>query len=44
MQSLGVAAIGSELGIGRVRRLRQELDRWHDSDEVAALDDRLAVA
>jgi tetratricopeptide (TPR) repeat protein len=43
MQSLDVAAVGSELGISRVRRLRQELDRWHDSDEVAALDGRLAL-
>jgi hypothetical protein len=44
MQSLDVAAVGSELGISRVRRLRQQLDRWHDSDEVAALDGRLALA
>jgi hypothetical protein len=44
MRSLDLAAADSELGIGRVRQLRRELDRWHDSDEVAALDARLAVA
>ena len=43
-QSLDLAAADSELGIGRVRQLRRELDRWHDSDEVATLDARLAVA
>lgn len=43
-QSLDLAAADSELGISRVRQLRRELDRWHDSDEVAALDARLAVA
>jgi hypothetical protein len=32
------------LGVSRVRQLRQELDPWHDSDEVAALDGRLALA
>ena len=44
MQSLDLAAAGSELGFSRVRQLRQELDRWYDSDEVAALDSRLALA
>jgi tetratricopeptide (TPR) repeat protein len=44
MQSLDLAAAGSELGLNRVRQLRRELDRWHDSDEVAALDGRLALA
>ena len=44
MQSLDLAAADSELGISRVRQLRRELDRWHDSEEVAALDARLAVA
>jgi tetratricopeptide (TPR) repeat protein len=44
MQSLDLAAADSELGVSRVRQLRRELDRWHDSDEVAALDGRLAVA
>ena len=44
MQSLDLAAADSELGIGRVRQLRRELDRWHDSDEVAAFDGRLAAA
>jgi tetratricopeptide (TPR) repeat protein len=44
MQSLDLASVGSELGVSRVRQLRRELDRWHDSDEVAALDDRLTLA
>jgi DNA-binding transcriptional regulator YiaG/tetratricopeptide (TPR) repeat protein len=44
LESLDVASAGSELGVSRVRELRRELDRWHDSDEVAALDDRLALA
>ena len=44
MQSLDLASADSELGISQVRQLRRELDRWHDSDEVAALDARLAVA
>ena len=44
MQSLDLAAADSELGISRVRQLRRELDRWHDTDAVAALDARLAVA
>jgi ATP/maltotriose-dependent transcriptional regulator MalT len=44
LQSLDLAASGSELGFGRVRQLRQELDRWYDSDAVAALDRRLALA
>ena len=43
-QSLDLTAANSELGISRVRQLRRELDRWHDSDEVAALDARLSVA
>ena len=44
MRSLDLAAADSELGLSRVRQLRRELDRWHDSDEVATLDARLAVA
>ena len=44
MQSLDLATADSELGISRVRQLRRELDRWHDSEAVAALDARLAVA
>jgi tetratricopeptide (TPR) repeat protein len=44
MQSLDLASTDSELGISRVRQLRRELDRWHDSEAVAALDARLAVA
>jgi hypothetical protein len=43
MQSLDLAAAGSELGVSRVQQLRRELDRWHGMDEVAALDARLAL-
>ena len=41
MQSLDLAAAGSEVGVARVRQLRRELDRWHDKAEVVALDGRL---
>jgi DNA-binding transcriptional regulator YiaG/tetratricopeptide (TPR) repeat protein len=41
MQSLDLAADGSEVGVTRVRQLRRDLDRWHDMAEVVALDGRL---
>lgn len=44
MQSLDLAAAGSEVGVTRVRQLRRELDRWHDQAEVIALNSRLQSA
>jgi tetratricopeptide (TPR) repeat protein len=43
-QSLDVLGDQSPLGVARVRRLRRDLDDWHDDPAVAALDERLAVA
>jgi hypothetical protein len=42
--SLDVLGDQSPLGVARVRRLRRDLDDWHDDPAVVALDERLAVA
>lgn len=44
MQSLDLAAAGSEVGVTRVRQLRRVLDPWHDQAEVIALNSRLQSA
>jgi tetratricopeptide (TPR) repeat protein len=43
-ESLDVLDDQSPLGVTRVRRLRQDLDDWHNHPAVVALDERLAVA
>jgi Flp pilus assembly protein TadD len=38
-----VAGVGSAVGVRRVERFRQEVDRWHDHPAVTDLDERLAA-